>query len=160
MRSTEYVDINLSSHNSLFQVGRFLKTELSGSRSVACCRWMLFALPFSGPSRQFWCCGLLSLSGDCFLHSTAPRSPILSFICFSPYRATWGSSSVQSLVLEFLWLLSHDPPFLSSFLCELICIWDFACCVHICKPVCLSAFPCLQHSGGWGSGLWSQGKPG
>lgn len=109
MRSTEYVDINLSSHNSLFQMGRFLKTELSGSRSVACCRWMLFALPFPGPSRQFWCCGLLSLSWDCFLCSTAPRSPILSFTCFSPYRATWGPSSVQSLVLEFLWLPSHDP---------------------------------------------------
>lgn len=35
------------------------------------------------------------------------------------------------------------PPFRSSFLCELICVWDFACYVYICKPVCLSAFPCL-----------------
>lgn len=98
MRSTEHFDINLSYHNSL------LKNELSGSWSVACCRWMFFTSPFFGPFIQT---AVFELRPFSALNSTKippffPPSP-------SHYRASWGPSSVQLLVLEFLRLPPHDP---------------------------------------------------
>lgn len=83
---------------------------------MACCRWMLFTSPFSGPSRQTAVSELRPFSA---LNSTK----IPPFFPLSPhYRASWGPSSVQLLVLEFLRLPSHDPlschhPSLNSSVC-------------------------------------------